>query len=45
MDEQPAFSVLELDVDLAQAKVEELLLLGALSDFGPDERRFLLAPS
>jgi hypothetical protein len=37
MDEQPAVSVLQLDVDLAQAEMKELLLLGALGDLGPDE--------
>ena len=41
----PAVSVLELDVDLAQAEEGVLFLLGALGNFGLDQGRFFLALS
>jgi hypothetical protein len=43
--QHPAVSVLELDVDLAQAEEGELFLPGALGEFGLEQGGFFLALS
>jgi hypothetical protein len=43
--QHPSVSVLELDVDLAQAEVGELFLAGAVGDFGFEQGGFFLALS